>query len=287
MKQATSQAGMRIDDALALHVELADISDTPLMDCQLVLCHLLGVDRSWLYAHGDEYLNEAQLCRYEQCLALRKQGSPVAYLVGHKHFWRMELAVSPATLVPRPETETLIEAALERITAEEAIVVDAGTGSGAIAIAIAMERPAWTIHAVDQSEAALVIAKQNADRWTPGRIEFHRRCWLERFNPASLDAVLCNPPYVADTDPHLANLAAEPRQALASGADGLDDIRVVIAQAAICLAPGGLLFIEHGFEQGESTREIAEAAGFVDVETCLDFNRQPRVLIARRPARDG
>ena len=203
MSERAGQSGLRVSDALARHVELATCSDTPLMDCQLILAHLLGVDRSWLYAHSDEYIQAEHFCRYEQYLSRRKAGTPVAYLTGHKHFWRMELAVSTATLVPRPETETLIEAALAQLP-DAATIVDAGTGSGAIAIAVALERPAWVVHAVERSEAALAIAQRNAEDWVPGRIHFHHASWLEEFEPDSLDAVLCNPPYIPSQDPHLA-----------------------------------------------------------------------------------
>lgn len=264
-------------------VHASSISDTPLLDCQLLMMHVLGRPRSWLLAHGDEIPDPDHVSMFHAHLERRVSGEPVAYITGRQAFWRMELSVGPDVLVPRPETEQLIEAVLARLDGQPRRFLDPGTGSGAIAIAIAIERPTWCIHATDASSAALDVARRNVAEWAPGRVTLSRANWMDAVAPASLDVIVCNPPYVRAADPHLRHLHHEPCLALVSGDDGLDDIRVVIEQASTRLVPGGSLFLEHGFDQQETVACLLTDNGFRDIERLEDIGRQPRNVIARRP----
>lgn len=269
-----------VGDALATHRLLASISDSPLLDCQLLLCHVLGVPRSWLYAHAEEALTACDRDQFNTMMTKRKHGMPVAYLIGHRWFWNMELEVSEATLVPRPETELLVETMLARVDDGNRTILDAGTGTGAIAIALAAERPSWRIVATERSRSALEVAARNIQRWSQDRVTLLQGDWLNAIAAGSLDAVVCNPPYIAENDVHLHALAHEPRNALSAGPDGLVDIRKVIAGAIDCLRPGGLLVMEHGYDQADATRRLAQSAGFHDMETLLDQGNRARILVA-------
>ena len=255
-------------------------------DAALLLAHALGRPRAWLYAHGDEAPDPAAMQRFEALLARREAGEPVAYLTGRRGFWRHELRVTPDTLVPRPETERLVELALERLAPGAPLrIADLGTGSGAIALALALERPRARIVATDASPAALAVARGNADALGAGNIEFRHGSWFEPLAGERFDLVASNPPYVADGDPHLAqgDLRFEPAAALASGADGLDDIRVIARDAPAHLVPGGWLLLEHGFDQGAAVRALLLAAGFAEVGTGRDLEGRDRVGFGRWP----
>jgi len=255
-------------------------------DAALLLAHALGRPRAWLYAHGDEAPDPAALQRFEALLARREAGEPVAYLTGRRGFWRHELRVTPDTLVPRPETERLVELALERLAPGAPLrIADLGTGSGAIALALALERPRARVVATDASPAALEVARGNADALGAGNIEFRHGSWFEPLAGERFDLVASNPPYVADGDPHLAqgDLRFEPAAALASGADGLDDIRVIVRDAPAHLVPGGWLLLEHGFDQGAAVRALLHAAGFAEVGTGRDLEGRDRVGFGRWP----
>lgn len=255
-------------------------------DAALLLAHALGRPRAWLYAHGDEAPDPAAMQRFEALLARREAGEPVAYLTGRRGFWRHELRVTPDTLVPRPETERLVELALERLAPGAPLrIADLGTGSGAIALALALERPRAKVVATDASPAALAVARGNADALGAGNIEFRHGSWFEPLAGERFDLVASNPPYVADGDPHLAqgDLRFEPAAALASGADGLDDIRVIARDAPAHLVPGGWLLLEHGFDQGAAVRALLHAAGFAEVGTGRDLEGRDRVGFGRWP----
>lgn len=256
---------------------------SPLLECQVLLAHVLGVERSWLYAHDDAALDGDTLVRFEALLAQRQRGVPIAYLVGSRSFWDMELEVSPATLVPRPETELLVETLLGLIDESPHTIVDAGTGSGAIALALARERPRWAVVGIDISAEALSIASRNARHYAPG-VGMLQSSWLDAIAPSAVDAIVCNPPYIRMDDIHLKSLVHEPRLALTAGEDGLRDIRAVVAQAAHCLVPGGWLLMEHGFDQAEAVRQIAHLNAFSEIDTLRDAANTPRALIARRPS---
>lgn len=255
-------------------------------DADLLLAHALGCSRTWLLAHGDDGIAAAEAARFTALVERRAAGEPVAYLTGSRGFWTLELAVTPATLVPRPETELLVELALERIPADaEARVADLGTGSGAIALAIAKERPRARVVATDASEAALEVARGNARRNRIGNVELRHGDWLAPLHGERFDLVASNPPYIALGDPHLdeGDLRFEPPSALSSGSDGLDAIRAIARAAPAHLRAGGWLLLEHGWEQGGAVRALLHEAGFAEVATERDLEGRDRVTLGRKP----
>jgi release factor glutamine methyltransferase len=218
-------------------------------------------------------------------LARRLSGEPIAHIRGRQAFWTLDLQVTPDTLIPRPETELLVETALELLPPDAPLLVaDAGTGSGAIAAALAAERPAWTLIAVERSPAAAAVASANLGRCAPANARLLRGDWLAAIAPSCLDAVFANPPYIPADDPHLTrgDLLREPDQALSAGPDGLDAIRRIAGQSAVCLKPGGLLALEHGSDQGGSVRATLRSNGFGAVDTRADLAGLPRVTLGRR-----
>jgi release factor glutamine methyltransferase len=243
------------------------------LDAQLLLLHTLGrppADRAWLLAHDDDELSPADAQRYQGRLARRAAGEPLAYIVGCKEFFGLELKVDPRVLVPRPDTETLVEWALELSRAVTAPrVIDLGTGSGAIALAIKKARPDAAVEAVDASAEALAVAVENA-RALSLDVAFRLASWLTGTS-ARYDLIVSNPPYVAEADPHLPALKHEPLSALAAGPDGLQDIRAIVAQAPARLKPGGWLLLEHGWDQSASVRSLLQAAGFAGVTSRRDL----------------
>lgn len=256
------------------------------VDAELLLAHVLQRSRTWLFTHGDAVPEPAQVDAFADFVRRRQAGDPVAYLIGRRGFWNFELDVTPATLIPRPETERLVELALVRLPVDRALrVADLGTGSGAIALAIASERPRAQVLATDASAAALTVAEANAARLGLGNVEFRLGDWCAPLGAECFDLIASNPPYIADTDPHLAqgDLRHEPPRALASGSDGLDAIRVLARDVPGHLRPGGWLLIEHGWEQGAAVRELLLAAGFADVASELDLEQRERVTMGRRP----
>ena len=253
-------------------------------DADLLLAHALGRSRAWLLAHADDAIAAADATRFQALVERRAAGEPVAYLIGSRGFWTLELAVTPATLVPRPETELLVELALERIPADaEARIADLGTGSGAIALAIARERPRARVVATDASVEALAVARENARRNRIGNVEFRHGDWLQPLAGERFDLIASNPPYIALGDPHLGegDLRFEPALALSSGSDGLDAIRVIVGAAPSHLRAGGWLLLEHGWQQGEAVRALLRDGGFVDVATERDLEQRERVTLGR------
>lgn len=253
-------------------------------DAEALLLHALRRDRAWLFAHARDPVPAAVAERFDALLARRAQGEPVAYLTGRRGFWTLDLAVGPATLIPRADTERLVELALERLdTAPGRRAADLGTGSGAIALALASERPQAQVLATDLSEAALAVAQANARTHGLHNVRFAHGPWLAPLAGQRFDLIASNPPYIAAGDPHLAqgDLRYEPASALASGADGLDDIRVIVAGASAHLLPGGWLLLEHGWEQGEAVRALLAAAGFDAVATHRDLEARDRVTLGR------
>ncbi len=243
------------------------------LDAQLLLLHALGRphhDRAWLLAHDGDEFAAAGAQAYQQLCARRAGGEPLAYIVGHKEFFGLVLQVDPRVLVPRPDTETLVEWALELLRpAAVPRVIDLGTGSGAIALSIGKARPDAIVEAVDASPGALAVAAGNAQALGLA-VRLRLSSWLTGAT-ACYDLIVSNPPYVAAQDPHLAALTHEPLSALASGPDGLDDIRQIVAQAPARLNPGGWLLLEHGWDQAEAVRELLRAAGFGRVASRRDL----------------
>ena len=239
--------------------------------------------RSYLFAHPEDELDAITLERFEEVLRRREDGAPMAYIMGVKEFWSHEFAVSPATLVPRPETEILVNLALCEIPRdEEWRVLDLGTGSGAIAVSIACERPLSQVTAVDVSEEALLVAQENARTLAQGNVEYLLGDWTMPVRDRTFDLIVANPPYVRANDDALAALRHEPRSALVAGDDGLDAIRVLARDCGDILVESGLLLIEHGSDQHEAVAALLEAQGWIDIECHSDLAGLPRVTAARR-----
>jgi release factor glutamine methyltransferase len=258
------------------------------LDAQVLLAHVLGKDRAWLRAHAAETLVAAHAEHFFALAKRRRAGEPVAYLTGVREFWGLPIAVSPTVLIPRPETEALVEVALARLPADrDARVLDLGTGSGAIALALAHERPRAHVLATDAATAALDLARANARRLQIGNVDFVQSDWYDALpldrHRASFDLIVANPPYVAAADPHLADgdVRFEPRPALTPGGDGLDAIRAIVGGACERLVPGGTLAVEHGYDQAERVRALFAAAGFVDIDGARDLAGIPRVVAGR------
>lgn len=242
-------------------------------DAQLLLLHALGrpdAGRAWLLAHDTDALDSAAQARFAALCQRRLDGEPVAYLTGVKEFYGLALQVDARVLDPRPDTETLVDWALEVLAPlSTPRVLDLGTGSGAIALALQHQRPSAKVSAVDASAGALAVARANAARLQLP-VQFHQGHWLDGVQ-GLWDAIVSNPPYIAAADPHLAALRHEPLQALASGADGLDDLRTIAAQAPARLAPGGWLLLEHGWDQAPAVQALLRAAGFANVQDRKDL----------------
>ena len=245
------------------------------LDAQLLLLHALGHashDRAWLLAHDTDALPVATERRFAPLVARRAAGEPLAYITGQREFFGLDLEVSPSVLIPRPDTEILVEWALAYLPLSPEppmAVLDLGTGSGAIALALKAQRPGAQVHAIDQSEAALAVARRNATRLGLD-IRLSQGNWLDG-SSERYHLIVANPPYVADADPHLPALAHEPLQALTAGAEGLDDLRAIIASAPAHLHPGGRLLLEHGHDQATRVRQLLHTAGFADIASRRDL----------------
>ncbi|NND55216.1 MAG: peptide chain release factor N(5)-glutamine methyltransferase [Gammaproteobacteria bacterium] len=265
---------------------LGRASESARLDAEVLLALAVSKNRAWLYGNDDAPLSDNAATVYQALLAERARGVPLAHLTGTREFWSMEFAVDAHTLVPRPETELLVELALKRMPAgQPARVLDLGTGTGAVAIAIATERPHAELVATDISDAALSVAKTNAERHCPGRIEFRSGDWFEVVADETFDLIVANPPYIAADETELTDpdLAFEPVDALYSGADGLDAIRTIAAGAPSHLQTGGALLLEHGFAQADGVSALLAAAGFESVDNVADLAGQPRVTIGIKP----
>ncbi len=275
--EALLRAGVRL---------LADSSASPRLDAEVLLAHALGRSRTQLFIARTDAVDPAAADRYLALIGERRGGRPVAQLTGSREFWSLALAVTPDVLTPRPETELLVERALARLPARGgASVLDLGTGSGAIALAIATERPDCTVVATDCSAAALAVARGNATAIGCDRVRFAAGNWFTAVGGGTFDLIVSNPPYIADHDWAAtdAELRFEPRVALAAGPDGLDALRIIAAGAPAHLAPGGWLLVEHGAGQAPAVRELAARAGFECIATTADLAGLPRVTEGRRP----
>jgi len=255
------------------------------IEAQMLMRHALGeVSRAWLIAHDGEAPTEVQARTFADLLQRRLAGEPVAYILGEREFFGLRLAVTPEVLIPRPDTETLVEAALAHIPANQPCrVLDLGTGSGAIAIAIAAQRPQARVTGIDRSEAAAQVASENACRLQLGNADFKVGDWFSAVGDALYEVIVSNPPYIEADDPHLAqgDLRFEPATALASGADGLDDIRHLVRAAPRHIVPGGWLLLEHGYDQAQRVAQLLADAGFVEVASVPDLAGILRVTSGR------
>ena len=266
--------------ALREATERLKSSDSPRLDAELLLAHVLQRDRSYLSSHPEVRLDGTQSTHYAELTAARARGEPIAYLTGKREFWSLDLNVTADTLIPRPETELLVEQSLARIPlAADWDILDLGTGSGAIALALAKERPRCRIVATDLSARSLSVAESNATRLGLTNLEFIRGDWLTPLAARRFHLIVSNPPYMALSDPHLSqgDLRFEPKQALASGADGLDDIRRIVVGAPSHLHADGMLMLEHGYAQGPQVRGLLQTAGFDRVRSMRDLSGHERV----------
>jgi release factor glutamine methyltransferase len=260
--------------AAALDLTIVDAR----FEVQLMLAHILQTNRAWLISHADETLSIEHYASYQQFLQRRLQDEPMAYIFGEKDFYGITFKVTADVLIPRPDTELLVELALARIPDDKCVrVLDLGTGSGAIAISIALSRPMTQVVAVDKSVAALRIAQENAVRLGAKNIDFVVSDWWQQVPAVKFDVIVSNPPYIMEDDVHLAKLGFEPVTALTSGATGLDDLRSIIDRATTYLTPDGSLLLEHGYDQAETVRKLLGAAGFLNVASECDLSGVERV----------
>ena len=266
-------------------LDSADLPTSPTarLDAELLLAAVLGKPRSYLRTWPEHEPGAEQLAAFAALLERRRMGEPVAYILGHQGFWSLDLEVAPHTLIPRPDTELLVETALQLAPATPQRVLDLGTGSGAIALALASERGGWQVIGVDRIAEAVALAERNRQRLKLGNAEFRQSSWFDGLAGERFGLILSNPPYIAADDRHLGegDVRFEPLSALVAGVDGLDDIRQIIAQAPRHLQAGGWLLLEHGHDQAEAVRELLAATGFTAVDSRRDLGGHQRISLGR------
>lgn len=275
---------MTIIASLLRAAELPD-SPTARLDAELLLAAALGKSRSFLHTWPERIVPSEAALLFSEYLRRRRAGEPVAYILGQQGFWKLDLEVAPHTLIPRPDTELLVETALALLPATPARVLDLGTGSGAIALALASERPAWKVTAVDRVLEAVALAERNRQRLDLRNVTVLSSHWFSALDGERFELIISNPPYIAAADPHLVegDVRFEPASALVAGADGLDDLREIIAQAPAHLAPGGWLMLEHGYDQAEAVRDLLRAHGLVEVHSRKDLGGHERISLGCLP----
>jgi release factor glutamine methyltransferase len=278
-------AAATVQAALAWAVtQLAPTSDSPRLDAEVLLGHVIDRSRTQLLARPDTAVEPAALQRFRHLVARRVQGEPIAYLTGWREFWSRRFRVTPTTLIPRPETELLVELALEILPRDASLrIADLGTGSGAIALTLALERPVCKVVATDLSASALDVARDNAQRLGAANVECRAGDWCAALHGERFDLIVSNPPYVGADDPHLqqGDLRFEPRQALASGSSGLEAIERIITAAPAHLVRGGWLLLEHGYDQADSVAALLQRCGYAQIEQRADIGGHRRAVAAR------
>lgn len=265
---------------------LASTSDTARLDAELLLCHVLDKPRTWLYTWGDQPIDPALRAAFDVLIARRQQGEPVAYLVGQREFWGLPFETAPHTLIPRPDTEVLVEAALSHATNAAGRLLDLGTGTGAIALAFASERPQWQVTGIDRVPEAVTLAQRNAKRLALSNVVFLESDWFAALpTSARYDLIVSNPPYIAMDDHHLdeGDVRFEPRSALVAGEDGLADLRHLVISAWEHLVPGGWVLLEHGWTQADAVCAMLEMSGYESIAALRDLGQQLRVSMGRKP----
>ena len=275
---------MTIIASLLRAAELPD-SPTARLDAELLLAAALGKSRSYLHTWPEKIVSSESALIFADYLQRRRAGEPVAYILGQQGFWNLDLEVAPHTLIPRPDTELLVETALQLLPATSANVLDLGTGSGAIALALASERAAWQVTAVDRVLEAVALAERNRQRLALDNVTVLNSHWFSALADHRFDLIISNPPYIAAGDVHLAegDVRFEPESALVAGPDGLDDIREIVAAAPQHLNPGAWLMLEHGYDQGAPVRDLLQGAGFTQVQSRKDLGAHERITLGRLP----
>lgn len=276
---------MTIIASLLRSAELPD-SPTARLDAELLLAAALGKPRSFLHTWPERIVSSEAALTFASHLQRRRTGEPVAYILGQQGFWKLDLDVAPHTLIPRPETEMLVEAALELVPAfAPTRVLDLGTGTGAIALALASERPVWQVTAVDRVLEAVALAERNRQRLHLDNARVLSSHWFSSLEGQRFDLIISNPPYIAAEDPHLAagDVRFEPSSALVAGSDGLDDLRMIIEQAPNYLNDDGWLLLEHGYDQGAAVRDLLSRHGFEKIQTRRDLGDHERITFGRLP----
>ncbi len=269
--------------------QLKEISDTAALDVELLLSHALDVDRAWLKTWPEHEVLSAQVKVFDSLFARRLTGEPIAFIIGSQGFWSLDLKVTPQTLIPRPETELLVETSLALDLPEDCRAIDLGTGTGAIALALAKERPNWQLTAVDSEPEAVKLAELNSHYCQIDNVMVYQSDWFSQVpllgRLSNYHLIVSNPPYIEIDDPHLTqgDVRFEPSSALVSGIDGLDDLREVINSSVKYLESLGWLLVEHGYQQGSAVRDLFEAAGFINIETKTDFNQLERITLGCLP----
>lgn len=275
---------MTIIASLLRNAQLPE-SPSERLDAELLLAAAIGKSRSFLHTWPERIVSSEDAQTYAGYLQRRRAGEPVAYILGQQGFWKLDLEVAPHTLIPRPDTELLVETALELQPASPAKVLDLGTGTGAIALALASDRPAWQVTAVDRIDEAVALAERNRQRLGLGNVQILKSHWFSHLAGQRFDLILSNPPYIRAQDPHLAegDVRFEPSSALVAGNDGLEDLRTIAAQAPEHLLPGGWLLLEHGYDQAGDVRALLEANGFTEVTSRKDLGGHERISLGRLP----
>lgn len=275
---------MTIIASLLRAAELPD-SPTARLDVELLLAAAIGKSRSYLHTWPERIVSSEAALTFADYLQRRRSGEPVAYILGQQGFWNLDLEVAPHTLIPRPDTELLVETALELLPPSPAHVLDLGTGTGAIALALASERPQWQVMAVDRVLEAVALAERNRQRLQLNNVQVRSSHWFDSVKGERYELIISNPPYIAAEDPHLVagDVRFEPSSALVAGADGLDDLRTIINQAPAHLQPGGWLLLEHGYDQAEAVRALLVQSNFEQVESRVDLGGHQRISLGRLP----
>ena len=281
-------SNITVAQCLQLASELALISDSGRLDIEIILCHILQKNRTWLFTWPDKALDDAQQKTFNDFFRRRKNGEPIAHIIGQREFWSLPLAVNNSTLIPRPDTELLVEVTLELFAQDKPDQVrnclDLGTGTGAIVLALASEKPYWQLVGVDKSIDAVALAEKNRAQLGFSHVQIQQSDWFSQIKSREFDAIVSNPPYIDPQDPHLdqGDVRFEPRSALIAENKGLADIELIIRESWHYLRNGGWLLLEHGYDQGETARKLLRAHGFVAVETRRDLGANERVSLGRK-----
>lgn len=279
---------LSIAQCMQLAHELESVSDSARLDIELILCHVLQKNRTWLFTWSDKTLTADQQQMFDNFFLRRKSGEPIAHILGQREFWSLPLAVNNSTLIPRPDTELLVELVLE-LFADDAqqqkrSCLDLGTGTGAIILAIASEKPEWQLVGVDRSADAVALAEKNRSNLQFAHVQILQSDWFSAIPAQQFDVIVSNPPYIDPQDPHLdqGDVRFEPRSALIADNKGLADIELIIQQSWNYLREQGWLLLEHGYDQGQSVRDLFYARGFVQVETRRDLGGNERVSLGKK-----